>query len=122
MRPICRHCLKSQVNRPRGLCWTCYYAPGVKDQYPSTSKYARRGAGNFNGSTPPPTRPTIAAPGTLDKVEVLAERVCNRQSLFHPADAQYEGDPRPINFLCKNHPQPAYPLQASLPARSEVAA
>ena len=49
---ICRHCQKSKVNRPRGLCWSCYYTPGVKEQYPSTSKYARRGVGNFTGNAP----------------------------------------------------------------------
>ena len=26
----CRHCGKSKVNRPRGLCWTCYYTPGLR--------------------------------------------------------------------------------------------
>lgn len=35
----CRHCDTNAVNRPRGLCWTCYYTPGVLDLYPSTSKY-----------------------------------------------------------------------------------
>jgi len=28
---ICRHCQKSKVNRPRGLCWSCYYRPGVRE-------------------------------------------------------------------------------------------
>lgn len=32
---ICRHCSKLSACRPRGLCWRCYYTPGVKDQYPS---------------------------------------------------------------------------------------
>ena len=54
MNPICRHCTKSKVNRPRGLCWSCYYTPGVKELYPSTSKYARRGIGNFTGKAPLP--------------------------------------------------------------------
>ena len=30
----CRHCHERKVCRPRGLCWRCYYAPGVRDQYP----------------------------------------------------------------------------------------
>ncbi len=38
----CRHCRKSSVSRPRGLCWGCYYTPGVRDLYPITSKFARR--------------------------------------------------------------------------------
>lgn len=36
----CRHCGGDKVNRPRGLCWSCYYTPGVKALYPSTSKHA----------------------------------------------------------------------------------
>ena len=122
MRPICQHCRKSAVNRPRGLCWTCYYAPGVRDMYPSTSKYARRGEGNFNGTLSMPLLPTTAAPGTPEKVAVLVERVRNRQSLFHPADAQYVDDPRPVNFLRKNSLTPAYSSQVATPERTEVAA
>ena len=30
---ICRHCQRNKAIRPRGLCWKCYYAPGVRDQY-----------------------------------------------------------------------------------------
>lgn len=36
---ICRHCSKFKANRPRGLCWKCYYTPGVRDLFPSTSKF-----------------------------------------------------------------------------------
>lgn len=95
MLPICRHCKKSKVNRPRGLCWSCYYTDGVKDQYPSTSKYARRGVGNFNGNAPLP-EPTTAPPGTPEKMAVLEERARLKQALWHPLDARYEGDPRPL--------------------------
>jgi hypothetical protein len=38
---VCRHCRRSAVSRPRGLCWGCYYAPGVKDLYPPNSKFAK---------------------------------------------------------------------------------
>lgn len=41
---ICRHCEKRNANRHRGLCWSCYYKPGVRELYPSTSKYF---PGNF---------------------------------------------------------------------------
>jgi hypothetical protein len=44
-RPLCRHCHKHAVNRPRGLCWPCWYIPGVRALYPSTSKYANRRQG-----------------------------------------------------------------------------
>ena len=83
---ICRHCQTSKVNRPRGLCWSCYYRPGVRDQYPSTSKYARRGEGNFCGHAPLPSCSTVAAPGSEEKIAILAERAKNKQSLWHPKD------------------------------------
>ncbi len=39
-QPLCRHCTKGKVNRPRGLCWRCYYTPGVKALYGITHKFA----------------------------------------------------------------------------------
>ena len=99
MIAICRHCSKCKVNRPRGLCWSCYYTPGVKELYPSTSKYARRGVGNFSGNAPLPDAPTTAGPGTPEKLAVLEQRAKMKQALFHPADAKFEGDSRPLEFL-----------------------
>ena len=87
---LCRHCKKVRSNRPRGLCWSCYYSPGVREQYPSTSKFARRGVGDFNGSTAVAARPTEALPGSEDKVAVLAERARLGLSLWHPRDATLE--------------------------------
>ncbi len=87
---ICRHCKKSKVCRPRGLCWTCYYRPGVKEMYPSTSKYARRGVGNFAGQAPLPKRSTNARPGSEEKIAILMERALLKQSLFHPDDLRLE--------------------------------
>ena len=99
MIPICKHCRKTKVNRPRGLCWTCYYTPGIKDQYPSTSKYARRGEGNISGAGSPAPTPTMAAPGTPEKMAILEERVRLKQALWHPADARYPGDPLTLAAL-----------------------
>ena len=73
MVPLCRHCQKVKSNRPRGLCWSCYYTPGVRELYPSTSKFARRGVADFNGRATLP-EPTEALPGSLEKVHVLEER------------------------------------------------
>lgn len=84
---LCRHCNRCVVSRPRGLCWHCYYSPGVRETYPSVSKFGRRGPGNFNGKTPLPSFPTKALPGSPEKVEVLCQRVLQRQSLWHPDDA-----------------------------------
>jgi hypothetical protein len=87
---LCRHCQKVNSNRPRGLCWSCYYTAGVRDLYPSTSKFARRGVGNGNrgGLTP---EPTDALPGTAEKVRVLEERARRGQTLWHPLDAALDG-------------------------------
>src|SRR5436853_2861688 len=86
----CRHCGRSRVNRPRGLCWSCYYTPGVRERYPSTSKFAQRGVGDFNGRAPLPSAPTAALPGTPEKVAVLMERARLKQALWHPLDATHE--------------------------------
>ncbi len=83
---LCRHCQRVRSNRPRGLCWACYYTPGVREQYPITSKFARRGVGDFYGPAPLPAMPTSALPGTQEKVAVLEERARMRQNLWHPAD------------------------------------
>ena len=95
---LCRHCQHAVISRPRQLCWSCYYAPGVRDQYPSTSKYARRGEGNFTEAGRE-CEPTTAPPGTPEKMEVLAQRARMRQRLWHPMDAMFPGDPMPLTLL-----------------------
>ncbi|MFL5244875.1 MAG: hypothetical protein ACJ8FY_22465 [Gemmataceae bacterium] len=75
------------MNRPRGLCWSCYYRPGIRDQYPSTSKYSRRGIDDFYGWPIDPPEPTRAFPGTPEKVAILEQRARHRQALWHPQDA-----------------------------------
>jgi hypothetical protein len=89
--PFCRHCVHSWANRPRGLCWSCYYLPGVRDLYPSTSKHGRRGVGNGFRNAPAPSCPTSAAPGSEEKIEILAERARTRQALWHPDDVTMGG-------------------------------
>ena len=106
---ICKHCGKNKVNRPRGLCWTCYYTPGVRDQHPSTSKFARRGTGNFTGNAPLPLAPTSALPGSPEKIEILAERARRREALWHPSDAKLNPDLAP--------PRPA---PSPMPARTKA--
>src|SRR5689334_19756437 len=91
---LCRHCKKVRSNRPRGLCWSCYYTPGVREQYPSTSKFARRGVSDFNGATQLAAKATTALPGSDAKVAVLAERARLGLSLWHPGDATLESVPR----------------------------
>jgi len=89
---LCRHCQKTRSIRPRGLCWVCYYTPGVREKYPSTSKFARRGVLDCNGRVSLPPYPTDALPGTPQKVAILEERARLHQSLWHPADASLVSD------------------------------
>lgn len=88
MGKLCRHCQRGLVNRPRGLCWSCYYKPGVRDQYPSESIYARRGVGGNNQGVDPPPYPTDAIPGTDEKVAVMEWRAENGYALWHPGDTR----------------------------------
>jgi hypothetical protein len=83
---LCRHCQRTVANRPRGLCWSCYYTPGLRDLYPSTSKFGRRGLDDFYGEAPRPPMPTRALPGSPEKIAVLQERAMKRQALWHPED------------------------------------
>jgi hypothetical protein len=95
---LCRHCHRSKPNRPRGLCWTCYYTPGVRQQYPSTSKFARRGVGDYDGESPRAPLPTSALPGTAEKVLVLMQRARMRVALWHPADAPMDLESRKLGI------------------------
>jgi hypothetical protein len=93
---LCRHCNRVPSNRPRGLCWSCYYRPGVRDLYPSTSKFARRGVADRVGRVPLPDEATDAVPGSEAKVLILIERARKRQSLWHPDDAPMDVESRKL--------------------------
>jgi len=66
----------------------------VREKYPSTSKFARRGVGDFNGRAALSARPTPAAPGSPEKVAVLEERARLGLSLWHPLDAPMDVESR----------------------------
>lgn len=84
----CLHCGEVRACRSRGLCWACYYSPGVRPRYPRDC----RGAGNVglaNNNRVPAAAPdsaTSARPGSPEKIEVLAERVRAGRLLWHPDD------------------------------------
>lgn len=82
----CRHCKEKKATRARGLCSRCYHTPGVRDLYPSTSKFARRSMIPL-AEIKPCAVPTIYPPGTAEKVAVLEERALRGVRLWHPEDA-----------------------------------
>lgn len=82
----CRFCHRKPVNRPRGLCWSCYYRPEVRAQFPSSSKFGRRGVLDRYGGTAQAPVPTSALPGSAEKVAVLEQRAQLGVSLWHPLD------------------------------------
>ncbi len=97
-RPICCHCgvLPARQSTPTctfivPLCWRCRADPAIRALHPSSSKHARRGIGSTGGCRIlPPDEPTTAAPGTLAKIAVLAERASARRALWHPDDSPQE--------------------------------
>lgn len=95
------------MHRPRGLCFRCYYTPGVRELYPSTSKYAQRGVGNGFLRDPPLPEPTQAKPGTEQKIAVLVDRAAARQQLFHPDDAKEIKQMANMKFVELNSEQQA---------------
>jgi hypothetical protein len=87
MRSMCRHCGKEVVTRPRGLGWKCYYTPGVKDRYPSTSKFARRGvSAETNAPSRTPARACPHPPGSEGRIGTLEARAAATESMTHPGD------------------------------------
>lgn len=83
----CRHCGNLRRPKCRGLCLVCYYRPGVREQYLSTSKFARRGIRDYNGASDLPAEPTSASAGSLEKVAVLEARAGLKLALWHPDDS-----------------------------------
>jgi hypothetical protein len=86
VKVTCRHCNRKNANRPRGLCWGCHAQPGVRDLYPSTSKYARRGIGQGNRPSLPAAEPCPHPADSAGRIATLRRRAERGESLSHPAD------------------------------------
>lgn len=80
----CQHCKARKVNRPRGLCWRCYYTPGVRELYGPTSKHGERGLSCKRLKKA--KTPTRFPPGSDEKIAVMAERLRRGEKIFHPKD------------------------------------
>lgn len=82
---LCRHCQRRKANRPRGLCWSCYYSPGVREFYLAVSKYGMRGICN-GFFTAKPTTPTSCQPGSEQKIAVMCRRAELGEEIHHELD------------------------------------
>lgn len=85
-RPPCWHCGERNRSRPAGLCFRCFYIPGLPEQYRTESKFCDRGHGLGNRNAPLPDLPTDALPGSPEKLAILEQRAQLGQSLWHPRD------------------------------------
>lgn len=60
--------------------------------------------GDFPANLAPlPALPTRAAPGSEEKIRVMAERYARREQLTHPCDARCTGDAVPVEFERGDH-------------------
>lgn len=87
---LCQHCGCRSISRPRRLCWACYYLAGVRESYPSTSVYARRGYGTGRMTSSTTTASTEYSPGTAEKLQVMSARAERGESLCHSGDRQID--------------------------------
>lgn len=100
----CRHCRRTRANRPRGLCWCCYSNPHIVSLYPPEGKFVAAiwripGADeDFFGGYDLPSEPTIAPPGTEEKIQVLMQRAAQRVYLHHPCDAPMDRESRNLGI------------------------
>lgn len=102
-RPRCRHCQCRVANRARGLCYPCYSDTAIRDLYQPNEiaqRYANGGKArpDVNGRRPLPRTPTAYAPGTLEKIDVMADRASRREAIHHPLDADHSGAGRRIEM------------------------
>lgn len=104
---ICQHCKKFSANRPRRLCWACYYNNSIRERYaPETTNGVVAGLSNLLGMSEIdantlreenrqrvgrlPDSFTNAPPGSPEKKMILAMRARLKQSLHHPLDLKVD--------------------------------
>ena len=86
---LCRHCDRNPARRSRGLCWSCFYSPGVRERYPPATTPSGLGRGRKRL----PCEPTDASPGSPEKIRVLMDRAARGLELFHEDDAEVWSEP-----------------------------
>lgn len=97
-KPRCAHCKKLPADRPRGLCWRCYYQPQIRAATQCMDAFWRNGVliklrrgVQQPRHVVPAAGPTDALPGSLEKVLVLKQRARRGEELWHPNDATLGG-------------------------------
>jgi hypothetical protein len=91
-RSLCAQCGVYPGTRAYGLCWRCYYTPGVRRAHQILTRgkrgsYPREDQVGVVAPTLLPSTPTEALPGTREKVDEMARRARQGLSLWHPLDA-----------------------------------
>lgn len=86
---FCCHCRKHVAHRPRGLCWSCFNSQAIRSLYPTDPKFGPSVTAVV-GSYRLPDFPTIALPGSPEKVAILEQRAVAGIALFHPQDAMLD--------------------------------
>ena len=100
MIATCRHCSKSKVNRPRGLVLELLLHPRREGAVPVHEQVRPPRRRQLHRQRPAAGRPHHGRAGHAG--EARGARTASaklKQAIFHPADARYEGDPRPLEFL-----------------------
>src|ERR1700676_5484794 len=89
---MCLHCLIRKANKSRGLCYSCYFRPGVRGLYPITSQFAPRNVGLHCLGI---GCPTAAVPGSQAKLDVMQQRAKDNVAITHPDDLREDLMPPP---------------------------
>ena len=84
MNGRCLNCKTRFASCPRGLCNKCLRNKTVRVRYPTMYEMQMVVASQSLGE------PTMAAPGTPEKVAVLEARWGANLALWHPLDARIE--------------------------------
>lgn len=100
----CRHCGRAKVNRPRGLCWSCYYTHGVRDKYEAETIGPGRGILSTSAVLPLAPRPCPFPAGSEERIQCYADRAAAGYAIFHPDDHVHKVEQRPARSRGENKP------------------
>jgi hypothetical protein len=86
---VCRHCSQRRPRHGgRGLCWSCHANLNIRRLYGPVSPRGNKAATNDEKLHRPLPVPTVAEPGSEEKIRVLCQRVENGELLKHPDDRE----------------------------------